>query len=455
MEGSTKKPSTIVKLFRAAGFNVQKDQVITGERVDNVVKFGDRLICIQASDEDITNSIMIWQNKNKVVEADRIVLFIGDRKPKAAETRSAKQANILLWNEEKNRKLISYLDDPKKLKSDILQELKLEHRNIDEINERGLRKLVWMPILSGKKQSESEMYNLFLNALKERIRTYIDEIGLSPEEMKEHLELFENLKIKDNISNAKQIKVKSSKKLWDNIKLNLGKISNKENVKTYLGYMQDLEDGYQKAEEYFSESSKDVRERLIHERIIDFIDNQDVHYIVFGYLGKRDHSVRFGFDDNRGLFLSFDGRKQEAIKKLRWIIGSDEDEVKQTKEFDKEARWYFENLQIAVDVAGRMFDEFYEINSENLKFVDFSLKRKKLSCFIATAAYGTPYARELYVLRDFRDDVLIHNFIGKAFVEFYYLFSPFVARIIRGNRVLKSFVRIILSPVIWLLSNRK
>lgn len=41
-------------------------------------------------------------------------------------------------------------------------------------------------------------------------------------------------------------------------------------------------------------------------------------------------------------------------------------------------------------------------------------------CFIATAVYGNENAPELHILRDFRDNVLNKNYLGKRFVEFYY-----------------------------------
>jgi len=45
-------------------------------------------------------------------------------------------------------------------------------------------------------------------------------------------------------------------------------------------------------------------------------------------------------------------------------------------------------------------------------------------CFIATAIYGSDYAREVSVLRQFRDDVLYKNFVGRLLVVFYYKISP-------------------------------
>jgi hypothetical protein len=68
-------------------------------------------------------------------------------------------------------------------------------------------------------------------------------------------------------------------------------------------------------------------------------------------------------------------------------------------------------------------------------------------CFIATAAYGTPMAEEIQVLREFRDGYLITNPPGEAFVAFYYRFSPPVARFIEAHPSLKPVVRAALAPV--------
>ncbi len=41
-------------------------------------------------------------------------------------------------------------------------------------------------------------------------------------------------------------------------------------------------------------------------------------------------------------------------------------------------------------------------------------------CFVATAVYGDANAREVNILRQFRDDVLMDSAMGRAFVRFYY-----------------------------------
>ena len=57
------------------------------------------------------------------------------------------------------------------------------------------------------------------------------------------------------------------------------------------------------------------------------------------------------------------------------------------------------------------------------------------SCFIATAAYGTPTAEQIDVLREFRDVVLLESTIGSQFVALYYRLSPPVADFIAGNEL--------------------
>ncbi len=62
-------------------------------------------------------------------------------------------------------------------------------------------------------------------------------------------------------------------------------------------------------------------------------------------------------------------------------------------------------------------------------------------CFIATAAYGTPLHEDIDVLRDFRDEYLMSNPAGRAFVKIYYNTSPPLADLIRGNAGLRTAVR--------------
>ena len=70
-------------------------------------------------------------------------------------------------------------------------------------------------------------------------------------------------------------------------------------------------------------------------------------------------------------------------------------------------------------------------------------------CFIATAAFGSPLAAEVQILREFRDEDLLTHAPGRWLVAAYYWTSPPLARLIASNEVLRSASRITLRPVIW------
>jgi len=69
-------------------------------------------------------------------------------------------------------------------------------------------------------------------------------------------------------------------------------------------------------------------------------------------------------------------------------------------------------------------------------------------CFIATAAYGTPMAEEIEILRKFRDEYLLTNPLGQALVDLYYKVSPPIAEFITEHPSLKPIVRVGLLPVV-------
>jgi len=73
---------------------------------------------------------------------------------------------------------------------------------------------------------------------------------------------------------------------------------------------------------------------------------------------------------------------------------------------------------------------------------------QRARCFIATAAYGSPLAKNVQVLRNFRDRYLMTNVPGRLFVRAYYRLSPPLADEIRANPELAAQVRLLLKPVV-------
>ena len=70
------------------------------------------------------------------------------------------------------------------------------------------------------------------------------------------------------------------------------------------------------------------------------------------------------------------------------------------------------------------------------------------SCFIATAAYGSPFESHVKILRNFRDVYLLPNRIGHAFVDTYYKYSPKAAAFIADHESLRAVTRVVLMPVV-------
>jgi hypothetical protein len=69
-------------------------------------------------------------------------------------------------------------------------------------------------------------------------------------------------------------------------------------------------------------------------------------------------------------------------------------------------------------------------------------------CFIATAAYGSYLHPQVQHLRAFRDEYLLTNVPGRAFVALYYRISPPLADFIARHPVLRGITRLLLTPVV-------
>lgn len=126
------------------------------------------------------------------------------------------------------------------------------------------------------------------------------------------------------------------------------------------------------------------------------------------------------------------------------------------------------NLKPVVDNAWRAFlkmDDFdmesdfkrdrYTPNRNSLKEIHTQLEASSGNtggdgggCYIATMVYGSYDHPQVMALRGFRDDVLQQNPFGRAFVKFYYKYSPTWVEHLKDKKRINSFIRKILDGFI-------
>jgi hypothetical protein len=78
---------------------------------------------------------------------------------------------------------------------------------------------------------------------------------------------------------------------------------------------------------------------------------------------------------------------------------------------------------------------------------------KDLTCFVATAAFGSQMAPQVQTFREFRNRFLLNADWGRQFVRFYYAHSPKYAHIIAESGTLRAIARGFLWPLLvfaWL-----
>jgi hypothetical protein len=76
----------------------------------------------------------------------------------------------------------------------------------------------------------------------------------------------------------------------------------------------------------------------------------------------------------------------------------------------------------------------------------------KRGCFIATACCGSPDSPVVMELTRFRDDVLIHFWLGRRIVALYYRLSPPIAQFLSRNSVARAMVKsVVIIPVFRLV----
>jgi hypothetical protein len=65
-------------------------------------------------------------------------------------------------------------------------------------------------------------------------------------------------------------------------------------------------------------------------------------------------------------------------------------------------------------------------------------KQEKSDCFVVTATYGTPHAKEVIRYRNFRDNYLRKFFLGRILIRIYESVGPYLAQLVTRSAYVKS-----------------
>jgi len=145
-----------------------------------------------------------------------------------------------------------------------------------------------------------------------------------------------------------------------------------------------------------------------------------------------------------------DGDKQTYTASAEDEFGNVFDVTDETVfEIESEAEGMWDDNVYTSDIAGK-----WTVTGTYAGFEDSATLEVRLSlCFIATAAYGTPEAEEIDILREFRDVVLQPNRLGAKLVSLYYKASPPVAAFISQHEALRAAVRLgFVDPIVAILN---
>ena len=83
---------------------------------------------------------------------------------------------------------------------------------------------------------------------------------------------------------------------------------------------------------------------------------------------------------------------------------------------------------------------------------DEETKEVKSGCFIATAVYDSPNAPKVIILKNFRDNFLLKCYLGKVFVNYYYKYSPSIAKYLLKHTFFKKTTKyVFIEPIVLIV----
>ena len=184
------------------------------------------------------------------------------------------------------------------------------------------------------------------------------------------------------------------------------------------------------------------------EKLQEFDTYESINHMSFTenkvYVSAPEFGVRSFFTDENGLLVDANENYEHIGVDIDDVNSVDNSTFNYTAQSDSNVtRRSLKVFMLKENLTDSVSDSVYTQSKAG--------KAPKEGCFIATAAYGSYFEKHVKVLRDFRDEYLMTNELGREFVKFYYIHSPSIADNIAQNNIAKTVVRVGLTPIVYLL----
>jgi hypothetical protein len=143
----------------------------------------------------------------------------------------------------------------------------------------------------------------------------------------------------------------------------------------------------------------------------------------------------------RAAEVAIDLKRRQAEQNMDYVSGKKaiEDHIDAWDALNKNGRTTRQSVTTDVNIgAGRMHIE----------------SKSGATCFVASAAYGDWHHPDVEFLRWYRDNFLANFIAGRAFIRFYWVVGPYLARAIAPHEKVRSAVRELLTRLVRSLRNR-
>ncbi|MBD2513893.1 tetratricopeptide repeat protein [Nostoc sp. FACHB-973] len=148
------------------------------------------------------------------------------------------------------------------------------------------------------------------------------------------------------------------------------------------------------------------------------------------------------------------GNKQEAIDTYKKSITICEQEI---EKINAKGRDPFNSLEIYTESQKKLLLKIKSLETNSVVNNQIITSQASASgdCFILTATFGRPYAKEVIKYRNFRDQYLCNYLLGRGFIYLYNYWGPGLAIIVNKNPRLKCFMAKTLGAVSQVLPEVK